>query len=397
MALDLSHFPVSSDQRDHQVQLTWRHALSIRFFMRIGFYAPLKSPNHPVPSGDRQMARMLMAALIRAGHAVGIASELRAFSASPAVGAHDEIRTTAEHEIARLAAAWSREAPPDLWFCYHPYYKAPDFIGPELARRFDLPYVTVEASWSSRRSIDGWAETQKLIVESVRLAAVNICMRQKDRKGLQAIAPLARYEMLDPFIDVAPFAGVTPKLGSRRIMTVAMMRPGDKLESYRMLARALERIEHLSWTLSIVGDGPAGNEVRSEFARLDPSRIEWLGEKTPPEIPALLAEGCLYAWPGFGEAYGLAYLEAQAAGLPVVAQDIDGVPAVVRHDRTGLLTPAGNVAAFADALARLLDNLPLRRSMSQAARQFVTLERSFGNASARLAEIVRMVAGPQDA
>ena len=49
--------------------------------MRIAFYAPLKSPDHPVPSGDRQMARLLVAALRHAGHDVEIASELRSYAA----------------------------------------------------------------------------------------------------------------------------------------------------------------------------------------------------------------------------------------------------------------------------------------------------------------------------
>jgi glycosyltransferase involved in cell wall biosynthesis len=365
--------------------------------MRIAFYAPLKSPNHPVPSGDRQMARMLIAALMRAGHAVGVVSELRAFSASSASGAHDEVKEIARAEIERLTGNWERETPPDLWFCYHPYYKAPDFIGPELTRSFGVPCVTAEASWSERRDIDGWAETQELVAESVRQAAVNICMRQKDRKGLQEIAPLARFEMLDPFIDVAPFASVSPQLTSGRIVSVAMMRPGDKLESYKMLARALERIEHVAWTLTVVGDGPARDEIRAEFARLDPARIEWLGESAPTDIPGILERGALYAWPGYGEAYGLAFLEAQAAGLPVVAQDIDGVPAVVRNGSTGVLTPAGNVAAFADALAGMLKNAARRRAMSAAARSFVARERSFGIASARLAEIVRGVSRSPDA
>ena len=37
---------------------------------------------------------------------------------------------------------------PDLWFCYHPYSKAPDLIGPRLSRLFGLAYVTAEASYS---------------------------------------------------------------------------------------------------------------------------------------------------------------------------------------------------------------------------------------------------------
>lgn len=359
--------------------------------MRIWFYAPLKSPNHPVPSGDRQMARMLVAALRRAGHEVEIASEMRSFSASSAEGAYDAFRDEARVEIERISQDWSCAAVPDTWFCYHPYYKAPDLLGPTLTQQFGLPTVTVEASWSVRRNIGAWLENQALVAEAVRQAAVNICFREKDQAGLWSIAPEAHFEMLSPFIEAEPFCSVSPELDGRRIVTVAMMRPGDKLESYRMLARALERIEGLSWTLAIAGDGPCREEVRSEFARFDPARIEWLGERSSVEMPQLYAQGCIYAWPGFGEAYGIAYLEAQAAGLPVLAQDIDGVAGVVRDGRTGILTPPRDVGAFADGLAILLEDAALRRSMSQAARRFVIEERSFETAAVRLNAILEAI------
>jgi glycosyltransferase involved in cell wall biosynthesis len=294
----------------------------------------------------------------------------------------------AEAEIARLAAQWASGRVPDLWFCYHPYSKAPDLIGPRLSTLFGLAYVTAEASYSERRNIGAWAESQALVAGAVRQAAVNICLRQKDRAGLTIIAPSGRFEMLEPFIDVAAYRGTRPSLDSRRIVTVAMMRPGDKLESYRLLARALERIAHLPWTIAVAGDGPCRPEVMAEFARLDPARLEWLGERQVADMPSTYGSGALYAWPGYGEAYGLAYLEAQAAGLPVVAQDMDGVPGVVRDGETAILTPAGDMAAFADAIARLLGDGPLRQSMSQAARRFVFEERSFEVASVRLASIL---------
>ena len=60
----------------------------------------------------------------------------------------------------RLRDKWRRRRKPDLWFCYHPYYKAPDLIGPKLASSFNLPYVTAEASYSRRRDETGWAELQ---------------------------------------------------------------------------------------------------------------------------------------------------------------------------------------------------------------------------------------------
>ena len=65
----------------------------------------------------------------------------------------------------------------------------------------------------------------------------------------------------------------------------------------------------------------------------------------------------LYLWPAINEAYGMAFLEAQAAGLPVIAGRTGGVPAVVAADETGLLTPVGDAHAFAAAVG-----LPARRS-----------------------------------
>ena len=64
------------------------------------------------------------------------------------------------------------------------------------------------------------------------------------------------------------------------------------------------------------------------------------------------------------------------------------MPSVVRNGETAVLTPAGDMAAFADAIAMLLGDEALRRSMSQAAQRFVLEERSFEVASARLASIL---------
>lgn len=365
--------------------------------MRIAFYAPLKAPSHPVPSGDRQMARMLVRALGMAGHQVEIISELRAFAAGSEPGVHDAMRAAAVHEIERIAAEWSRSGPPDLWFCYHPYHKAPDFLADALANRFGLPVVTVEASWSARRGIGAWVDSQAMVADMVRSAAVNICLREKDRAGLLMAVPDARCEMLLPFIDTTPFRAVAPDIASRTMVTVAMMRPGDKLESYTMLARALERLDHLPWRLVVAGDGPAREQVMAEFARLDPARIEWQGEVPSGDVAKFYAHGTLYVWPGFGEAYGLAYLEAQASGLPVVAQAIDGVPGVVRDGETGMLTPPRDAAALAGAIATLLEDGARRRAMSVAARRFVLEERSLEIAARRLGEILGAVRGRGDA
>ncbi|TIX22615.1 glycosyltransferase family 4 protein [Mesorhizobium sp.] len=359
--------------------------------MRIAFYAPLKSPNHPVASGDRQMARTLVKALGLAGHSVELASELRFYLREPEPKSFDALKIEAREEAARLTRLWDRDGRPDLWFCYHPYYKAPDLIGSELASAFAIPYVTAEASYSRRRNAGLWADTQALVVRAVEQAALNICFTQRDRQGLTNAIPDAVLGMLSPFIDTSVFREMPARGCPTRLVTVAMMRPGDKIESYRMLAQALGLIGHLPWTLSVVGDGPARDEVKAQFAGFPADRIEWLGAIEPAAVPDVLYGGGIYVWPGYGEAYGVAYLEAQAAGLPVVAQDIAGVPEVVRDGQTGFLTPPSDVAAFASAIERLLTRNDERTIMAAEARRFILEERSLGVAAARLAELLPKV------
>lgn len=356
--------------------------------LKISFYAPLKPPNHPVPSGDRQMARQLMRALRLSGHDVRLASELRVFLTDSSPAAFEAARLQAKAEIDRLEGEWQLSGSPHLWFCYHPYYKAPDLLGPELCRAARIAYVTAEASWSERRGQGAWAAAQGLVVDAIGLARVNICFTARDRAGLQKALPSARVAMLAPFIDTSPFETMAPIDTPARLVTIAMMRAGDKFESYRMLSAALAGIQDLPWTLTVVGDGKLRSEVQGLFANFPERRIDWLGEADAAGVAKVLCRGGIYVWPGCGEAYGLSYLEAQAAGLPVVAQNTAGVPEVVCHGETGLLTPAGDVQAFAEAIKWLLCNGRERVAMAAAARRFVLGNRSLGAAALGLDDLL---------
>ena len=356
-------------------------------FMNVAFYSPIKPPDHPVPSGDRTMAKHLIAAMRAAGHHVSVASSLRSYSSTPDL---ERLQVEAAAEVTRLVSNWvdgkDRDRP-DVWFTYHPYYKAPDLIGPAICNELDIPYMTAEASYSSRRQSGEWAATQSFIVEAVRQAAVNFCMTPIDREGLAAVVEPDRLSDLPPFIDTSEIPADADLLRARnkcRLVTVAMMRRGVKFESYQMLATSLGRIRQDDWSLAIIGDGAARSEVVHLFDDIDDSRIEWLGELVNDGVRAELAKSDLFVWPGVGEAYGLAYLEAQACGLPVVALNTHGVPSVVSDGETGFLTPPNDVTAYADAVRKLLGDPVLRIEMSEAARKFVHQERNLSVAGSIL-------------
>lgn len=361
---------------------------------KIAFYSPLKPATHPVPSGDRLMARLLMNCLSRMGHQVDVASTLRAFLRdAESESDKTQLQEQAHSEIQRLSEIWTQEGAPDIWFCYHPYFKSPDLIGPELCQTFNVAYVTAEAAHSPRRSRGIWADTQAYVLSSLERAAVNICFTQRDRLGLEAASSRVRLASMRPFIDASEFIRQAPAAEPGHLVTVAMMRAGDKFDSYARLAAALESLLHLPWTLSIVGDGNLQQGVRELFKAIPDERIIWHGLLGRTDIAAVFARSSLYVWPGCGEAYGLAYLEAQAAALPVVAFKTAGVPEVIDEGVSGFLTPAGDDHAYARAIEHLLSDEKLRLTMAESAAAYVQREHTEGLASVRLNDILQHSVG----
>ncbi len=356
---------------------------------KIAFFAPMKPPGHASPSGDRQMARLLMRALRQAGYEVELVSDLRIYLRDPNdADAHARLLSDAEAERRRIDAQWRNDGPPDLWICYHPYHKSPDLLGPALCRAHDIPWVTVEASQSRRKSVGCWADFRERALDAICGAKVNIALTERDKAGLLLIYPDLRTEYFGPFLDAGSLLQITPAPQTNHLVTVAMMREGDKCDSYSMLAEALGRLTDIDWHLTIAGDGPERDRVRAMFGDLPAHRINWAGELGPEDVAEVLSRGAVYVWPGNGEAFGLAYLEAQAAGLPVVAQWVAGVPEVVSDGVSGLLTPKGDVDAFADAIRRLLTDETLRKDLGAAARDRVRTVHSIDRATVRLHEIL---------
>jgi glycosyltransferase involved in cell wall biosynthesis len=97
--------------------------------------------------------------------------------------------------------------------------------------------------------------------------------------------------------------------------------------------------------------------------------VRFVGVQPPAVIAALHAGADVFVWPAIAEPIGLAMLEAQACGLPVVAGRRPGSEAIVVDDDTGCLVPPGDDAAFAAAVAALLDDATRRRRLGARAAQ----------------------------
>lgn len=359
--------------------------------MRIAFYAPLKPPGHPTPSGDRRLAGLFVEALRLAGHEPFVASHLRSYDGVGDPRFQAAIAREAERVAAGLLHRW-RATPremPELWFTYHLYHKAPDWLGPSVGAALGIPYIIAEASVAAKRAGGPWDIGHRAVVAALRRADAVLGVNPADREGVvPLLADPRRWTPLPPFLDARDYPPVRrSSMAPARLIAVAMMRPGDKLASYRLLGAALGRLRDIEWSLDVVGDGPARPEIAAALRPLGP-RVRYRGALDQAEVAAALREADLFVWPAINEAFGMALVEAQASGLPVVAGASGGVGAIVADGETGLLVPTGDPAAFAAAARHLILDGRARAAMGRAARAKVRREHDLPAAAARLATLI---------
>ncbi|MHA1568498.1 MAG: glycosyltransferase family 4 protein [Alphaproteobacteria bacterium] len=355
----------------------------------------MKPPDDPVPSGDRHMARLLMEALRAGGHDVALAARFRSRD-----GTGDDHRQARLERIGgrladRLVRRYRNSAPdtrPQAWFTYHMYHKAPDWLGPAVSGALGIPYLIAEASFAPKQAGGKWARGHAAAARALSLADAVICLNRADAPCVMPmLASPARLHIIRPFTGTAPSAAAADfdvPDGTPVLLAVGMMRDGDKLASYRVLADALARLTDRQWRLIVVGDGPARRAVESALAILPAGRVHFAGLVAPEHLSGYYAAADLLVWPAIREAYGMAILEAQAAGLAVVAANTGGVPDIVRDGETGLLTAPGDPASFGGAVAALLADPSRRARMGARARGVAACEHTTAVAAEKLNEIL---------
>ncbi len=133
-----------------------------------------------------------------------------------------------------------------------------------------------------------------------------------------------------------------------------------------LAAAALRNLPALR--IVIVGDGLLRVAIEEESRHLGlAERTVFAGARS--DVPAVMAALDLLVLPSLWEGLPMVALEGMAAGLPVVATAVGGIPEAVVDGETGVLVPAGNVEALADALASLAHDPWRRRQMGQAGQQ----------------------------
>ena len=121
--------------------------------------------------------------------------------------------------------------------------------------------------------------------------------------------------------------------------------------------------------LRFVGDGPdRAALVRDVEERCLAEHVSFEGNVNQDKLMEMYQESDVLALSSFAEGLPVVLMEAMAMEIPCVAPWVNGIPEIITHGSDGLLTPPGDAEALAGAIARLMDDADLRRTLGEKAR-----------------------------
>jgi len=216
-----------------------------------------------------------------------------------------------------------------------------------------------------------------------RVASTSYCMAEQARK----IAPELKEIGITPFgVKTENFKRLSSELSSRGaneeiiVGTVKVLAPTYGIDNlinafYLAYTELLNRNPKLAsqLRLRIVGDGRQRSELEHLVQGLGISEItNFVGRVPHQNVPLELEKLDIYVALSLFESFGVAIIEAGAAGRPVVVSDAGGLPEVVVNNETGLVVPKADVKAASIAIMQLIEKPELRIQMGRRGQEHVS-------------------------
>lgn len=345
-------------------------------------YGLVARSHYPPPIPERRRARVRAAArLLRASGVAHLPPLLRSLN-PVAYGRHATSLALLFRQVPFLESA-----PYDVVHCHHGPI---GLLGAKLRRLGVLRGRLVTSFHGFDANVVPRILGERVYHPLFRAADLVTVNSEFLRRRVRALgAPENRLRRLPLGVDLAAFSpgpGAPGAQGARgtatanaeiRLLSVARLVDEKGIAfALRAVARLAPRYPGLRY--QIVGDGPLRRPLERLVRELGlRSRVELLGAQPHDRVRACYGRAQLFASPsvvsgnGAQESQGVALIEAQACGLPVVASAIGGIPESLLHERSGYLVPERDVDALATRLAELIERPGLRAAMGSTGRAFV--------------------------
>ena len=251
-------------------------------------------------------------------------------------------------------------------------YKA-DIYGFLAARKENKPVVATCHNWvGGTKALDIYNQLDRWMLKKFNaIGAVSPTVKQQlINSGISE----SRIKVIDNGIDVEAFARPEPvtesrTVGGRVIGVVARLDLQKGFEylliAVRDLCRSYQRI-----TVVISGEGPDRRAIEQMIEQYGlQHNVVLAGQQS--DMPAVYADMDIFVLPSLNEGLPMTVLEAMAAGKPIVATRVGAVPNVISDGETGLLVKPKDAIGLRHAIARLLSDPDLCRSMGARAQEWV--------------------------
>jgi len=263
-----------------------------------------------------------------------------------------------------------------------------------LSRELGIPFVvTVHGldafSTNQFPGIAGrWCERVSQMV--YRAAARVICVSERVRQSvLEGASGRVNTAVLYNGVDPNLFSPAPDMHSAASILSVGNLIP---IKGHESLLRAFAGIhaEFPGVFWEIIGDGPEQPHLRTLAASLGVAdKVRFLGRRSRQQVADAMRGCTVFALPSRYEGLGCVYLEAMAAGKPVLACMGQGIEEIIRPGINGCVVSPGDVPALSGTLATLLGNADLRRQIGFSARQTILSAFTLHHQAARMAELYR--------
>jgi glycosyltransferase involved in cell wall biosynthesis len=179
---------------------------------------------------------------------------------------------------------------------------------------------------------------------------------------------------------------------TRLVVMVGRLDPKKDWLTFLQVARQVQQQSDQSCGFLIVGSGPEEQRLREYVRAHKLERVFFLGNRD--DIPSLLHQADVFLLTSQRESFGIALLEAMAAGCAVVATRSNGPESILTAGVNGLLAEVGDVHGLTNHVIQLLRDKTLRQRLAHSARQTVSDHYSAETVATRMADIYANVLAP---
>ncbi len=231
----------------------------------------------------------------------------------------------------------------------HTHLFGGDFWGRVAAHQLGIPVVTTEHNTNVdesvlkrflKRRLRNWTHTYTAYSQAV-LDFAKSAYQIPEVKMIRIGVPLAKFQLLAP-----KFSSPT------RFLFLGRLEPQ---KGHHIALEALQKIQRLDWSLTIVGEGSREAELRRLVSDLG---LEKQVRFLPPtgEVVQLLKQSDVLLLSSLWEGLGIVVMEAMAAGRLVVASRVGGIPELIDDQKNGLLSTAGSVSELSELLTWVMEH-----------------------------------------